>query len=202
MEIAHVEFDCIEFQDITGEYRLIHGCSLKNREELRSRFSQLQKFLDNSSELETVRSLYERDTYFRHLCHRCLELSGISLEWVDFHMMTQMLFPYQAGEYQGVAVHKQGILIELNFPVQNNGIKSQKGATYEELVAALWSHTEDLQKALELSSTLSADQLLDIMQARSKQMQDADPQKREKAQQREWQQKARQDLEKDRGQQQ
>ncbi len=47
MEIAHVEFDCIEFQDITGQYRLVHGYSLKNREELRSCLSELQKFLDS-----------------------------------------------------------------------------------------------------------------------------------------------------------
>jgi hypothetical protein len=187
MEIAHVEFDCIEFQDITGQYRLVHGCSLTNREELRSRLSQLQKTLDNAPEKQTVRSLYDKDPYFRHLCHQCLELSGISLDWVDFNMMTQMLFPYQTGEK-----YRQGILVELNFPTQPQ--TGKKGSTYEEIIAALWSHTQDLEKALELANTLPADQLLDIMQARTKQIQDTDPQKREKSQQREWQQKARQDL--------
>ncbi|WP_016949758.1 hypothetical protein [Anabaena sp. PCC 7108] len=188
MEIAHVEFDCIEFQDIAGEYRLIHGCSLKNRDELRSRLSLLQKFLNNSPEQETVRSLYDQNKYFQHLCHQCLALSGISLEWIDFGMMLQMLFPYKTGEK-----YRQGILVELNFSAQSD-VKSQKGANYEEILAALWSHTGDLQKALEFAGTLPADQLLNIMQARAKQMQDADPQKREKAQQREWQQKAREDL--------
>jgi hypothetical protein len=43
MEIADLEFDSIEFQDITGQYRLIQGYSLKNREELRSCLSQVQK---------------------------------------------------------------------------------------------------------------------------------------------------------------
>lgn len=189
MEIAHIEFDCIEFQDITGQYRLIHGCSLTNREELRSRLSQLQKYLDTASEEQTVRSLYDSNNYFQHLCHQCLLLSGISLDWIDFNMMTQMLFPYQSGEK-----YRQGILLELNFPAPYSSIKNQKGATYEEIIAALWSHTEDLEKALELANTLPAGQLLDITQARAKQMQDTDPQKREKAQQREWQQKAREDL--------
>jgi hypothetical protein len=189
MEIAHVEFDCIEFQDITGQYRLIHGCSLTNREELKARLSQLQKYLNDAPEQVTVRSLYDNDKYFQHLCHQCLELSGISLNWIDFNMMAQMLFPYQSGEKC-----RQGILVELNFPTPSGNTKNQKGATYEEAIAALWSHTEDLEKALELANTLPADQLLDIMQARAKQMQDTDPQKREKAQQREWQQKAREDL--------
>jgi hypothetical protein len=189
MEIAHVEFDCIEFQDITGRYRLIHGCSLTNREELRSRLSQLQKYLDTAPEQQTVRSLYDKDPYFRHLCRRCLELSGISQDWVDFDMMSQMLFPYQFREK-----YRQGILVELNFPTPSSNIKDQKGATYEEVIAALWSHTQDFKKAIELAKTLPADQLLEIMQARAKQIQDTDPQKREKSQQREWQQKAREDL--------
>jgi hypothetical protein len=195
MEIAHVEFNCIEFQDIIGQYHLIRGCSLTNSEEMRSRLSQLQKFLDNTPEQEIVRSLYDQDSYFSHLCHQCLELSGISLDCLDFNMMSQMLFPYQSGEK-----YSEGILVELNFSHTNtNSTKNQKGASYEEVIAALWSHTQDLQKAFEIANTIPANQLLNITQARAKQIQDTDLQKREKTQQREWQQKAREDL--SRGQQ-
>lgn len=194
MNIAYIDFDAFEFEGVDGIYHLIRGCSLVNREELRSRLGLLQERLRSTSEDLTLQELYDQDKYFRHLCHRCLELCGIRLDWVDIDMMMQFLFPYQIEDK-----FIEGILVRLNFPSrQRQQGKGGKTPTYEEILAALWSHTNDLQKALELAKNMPADGLIETMQARAKQMQDADPQAREKAQKREWQQRARQDLEKGR----
>jgi hypothetical protein len=192
MRINYIDvesFDCLEFEDVNGQYRLIRGCSLASREELQRRLFQVQECLKKVDEDLFLQEVYDSDKYFRHLCHRCLELCGISLEWIDFNMMTQMLFPY---EVEGQLF--EGILIAFNFPKSDNS-KGGKNATYEEIIAAISSHTNDISKALELAQTVPAEQLIEILEARAKQTQQADPKAREKAQQREWQQRARQDLE-------
>ncbi len=194
MDIQYFEFDTFEFEDITGTIRTFGGCSLTNREELRERINVLKKILEEADKDSTLQEIYDDNKYFRFNCHRCLELCGISLNWVDFNMMSQLLFPHQIGEHL-----RQGILINLNFPPSKDK-KGGKGATYEEILAALWNHTGDLQKALEIANSLPAEQLLNVVQARADQLKQSDPQNREKAQQKEWQQKARQDLEQARGQ--
>jgi hypothetical protein len=194
MEIKYFEFNVFEFDDITGTIRTIKGCSLANREELRERINSLKKILEESPKESTLQEIYDDNKYFRFNCHRCLELCGISLEWLDFSMMSQMLFPYQQGEHL-----YQGILISLNFPPIKDS-KGGKGATYEEILAALWNHTGDLQKAIEAANSLPAEQLLNVVQARTDQLKQSDPQNREKDQQKEWQQRARQDLEQVRSQ--
>jgi hypothetical protein len=198
MKINHIDtekFDCLEFEDVSGEYRLIRGCSLANREEFRERLSQIQKYLKDIKEEElSLQELYDKDKYFRYLCHRCLELCGVSVHWIDINMMIQMLFPY---EIEGKVF--EGILVDFNFPKsdKNHGAKS---ATYEEVLAAISTHTQDIAKALELAENVPAEQLLGTVEARAKQIQQADPKTREKAQQREWQKRARQDMERARGQ--
>lgn len=196
MGIRYFEFDKLEFEDIAGVIQTIKGCSLANREELRERINNLRETLDKSRKDSTLQEIYDNNKHFKHNCHKCLELCGVQLDWLDFNMMRQMLFPYQQGEE-----YCQGILISLNFPPFKDK-KDGKGATYEEVLAAIWNHTGDLEKALQLASTLPAEQLLSIVQARADQLKQSDPQNREKAQQKQWQDRARKDLEAARGQQQ
>lgn len=190
MNIYHAEFDCFEFEDLQGNFRLIRGCPLSQRQELAARLSQVYERLQKSPEGETLAEVYDRDKYLQHLFRKCLELCEISLDWLDINMMSQLLLSYEEdGEM------REGLLVQINFPKGKRKSDTKKSATYEELLAALWSHTQDLQKALELAETIPAEQLMDILEVRSVQVRNSDPQEREKAMKREWQTKSREDIE-------
>jgi hypothetical protein len=190
MNILYAEFDCFEFEDLKGNFRLIRGCPLSQRQELASRLNQVHERLQQSNEGETLAEAYDRDKYLGHLFQKCLELCGVSLDWLDINMMSQFLLPFEEnGEM------REGLLVQINFPKGKRKSDSKTSVAYEELLAALWSHTQDLQKALELAESIPAEQLMDILEARSSQIKNSDPQEREKAMKRDWQAKCREDIE-------
>ncbi len=191
MNIHYVEFDCFEFQDLQGNFRLVKGCPLSQRQELAARLEQIHDRLQQSPEGETLAEAYDRDEHLQYLFDRSLSLCGIETDWLDINMMSHFLLSY---EKDGEVC--EGLLIQINFPKRRQKADSDKSATYEELIAALWSHTQDLQKALELARTIPSEQLVDILQARSAQIKNSDPQEQEKAIKREWQSKSKADIEK------
>ncbi len=190
MNIHYVEFDCFEFQDLQGNFRVARGCPLTKRQELAARLGQIHERLQQSLEGETLAEAYDRDEYLRHLFHKALNLCGISPNWLDINMMSQFLLSYEeSGEV------REGLLIQINFPKGKRKSDNGNSTAYEELLAALWSHTQDLEKALELAENIPAEQLIDILESRSSQIKNSDPQEREKAIKRDWQAKAREDIE-------
>jgi len=189
MHIKSVGFSALEFQDIKGTFRLIRGCSLCDREEFGARLNQLYEILLQASDSETIQQLYDQNSHFRHLCNRCLELCNIQPDWLDLNMMSQLLL--SDGE-------AEGLLVQLNFPSSKRSIDKEKGATYAELLAALWGNLEDLQKAFDIASQIPAEELIDIIEARSKQVEEAqmkaDPKAQGEALKRKWQEQAKKDL--------
>jgi len=191
MQVQHVEFDTIDFKDIKGTYRTIRQCPLTQREEFRTRLGQLQEQLQQRDGSETIAEAFDRDPYFAYLCQECLTLCGIAPNWLSIDMLVTFLFPH---EEEGKIV--EGVLVQINFPKSKRVASDKdKGMNYEELLASLWSYTQDLSKALELAKTVPGSELLGILDARAQQLQDANPEEREKAIKREWQSKAREEME-------
>ncbi|MEC4804757.1 MAG: hypothetical protein SAJ12_09295 [Jaaginema sp. PMC 1079.18] len=195
MKIETLEFDCCEFQDLQGNWRTIRQCPLTQREELRARYLKLHDCLKEADETNTIAEIYDTNSYFQFQCHKILELCGISPHWIGLNEMAQMIFPYPDGDEI-----IEGVLMRLNFPASKRATKpGEEGSSYEEIIAALWGYTESLEKALELAKSEPAQNLLDILQARANQMRDANPEAKQKAMKREWQKKARAEMEADYG---
>lgn len=180
MQIEHVRFDVIEFEDCQGEIRTIRGCPLAKREEFRARLNLLDEWLKGQM---SVADLYDTDNYFRHLCDKALEVCGISPDWVSISMLVQLLFERQDDQGESYP----GYLVSLNFPPRQPKPGS-KPVTHEDLLAAIWSHTEDLDKALNLAESLPAEQLLGILEAKAMQS----PAAQEEAKKADYKAKARQ----------
>ncbi len=183
-DIKFVNFDALEFQDVQGKFRLIRGCSLPRRQELGVRLNQLFEILESVPESETIQTLYDKHQRFRYICDRCLSLCGVNPAWIDTNMLSQLLFAEEG---------KEGLLIQLNFPHQNQKEKGEV-ATYAQTVAALWTQLGDLKSALEVIESYPAQELLEVMEARAELYKSADPKAKEEAIKKEWRSKARADL--------
>ncbi len=170
-----LESNSIRFVDTRGIYRYIYGCPLKQRRELDQSLTDLDDRL-NKSHCKTIHDLYDHDPEFQAIADHCLSLCKIDPDWLDIDMLQQFLLSFEA---EGQA--QVGLLRSLNFPDLGNS--GSKAATYEEAIAAAWSHTEDLRSALtelgyDPDEQLSWDELSKVMQARAKAL---DPDAAEKA---------------------
>jgi hypothetical protein len=163
MAIGRFDFeaiDSLDFRDRLGTLRTVYGCSTWGKKEFDDRLRLLQKHLAESEAL-TIGQLYREDEYFRYNCDRCLALNNIEPDWLTESMLVGMLF---------VSNGQPGLLIQLNAPdVQSVAPAGEKGATPEDLVAALWAHTQDLEKALAIASNPAypVKQVVKIMESRS-----------------------------------
>lgn len=154
--------DSLDFKDRLGNFHTIGGCSILGKKEFDDRLRLLQNHLAQAEGSLTIGQLYEQDEYFRYNCDRCLTLNGIEPDWLTEAMLIGMLFLHQG---------KPGLLIQLNTPnMQSVAQPGEKGATPEDLVAALWSHTQDLEKALAIASSNAypAKQVAGVMESRAK----------------------------------
>jgi hypothetical protein len=118
------------------------GCPLKQREQLRANLTDLSEIIQSSLH-KSVAALYDHDLEFQAIAHDTLALCSISPDWLDIEMLQQFLLPY-AGE-DGKA--SPSLLQNLNFPEAPH--PGSKGSTYEEAIAAVWSHTGKLTDALQ-----------------------------------------------------
>lgn len=165
MPIGQLEFDSIDsldFKDRFGTLRTIYGCSILGKKEFDDRLLTLKQHLDAADGKTTIGDLYLKDEYFRYNCDRCLALNGIEPDWVNEQILISLLFLHN---------QKPGLLVLLNMPERGAIAQpGEKGATPEDLVAALWAHTEDLQKAIDIAKSRDypAKQVAAVMHSRSK----------------------------------
>lgn len=166
MKIEFAPFDSIdqlEFKDRLGKIRATRGCSIRGGDEFRDRLQQLQQLLDQADNRETIQGLYLKDEYFAHVCDRCLELNGVESNWVNEQILVALLFHHE---------NQPGLLVRLNQP-DKPAKPGQKGATTHDLVACLWSHTQDLEKALKIAQDYPAKDVLGALEAKSQLEQEA-----------------------------
>lgn len=160
----HQTFDGLSFVDVHGIYRVIYGCALKQRRELAHTLNQLNDRL-SKSKIRTIAELYDHDTEFSAIADHCLALCRIKPNWLNVEMLTEFLLPHRdAGGNPAPA-----LLQQLNFPqIEERG----EGATHEEAIAALSTHTNDLEAALRLAGYEPGeappwDELQEILKARN-----------------------------------
>jgi hypothetical protein len=166
MSIQPIKFDGIQFLDAQGIYRTIYGCPLKQRQELHRALLTLHERI-NRSKITTIAHLYDHDSEFAAIADYCLQLNRIDPNWLNIDQLTQFLIPYRNAEG-----HPQRPLLEqLNFPPVEN--QEARGATFAESIAALWTHTNNLEEALraagfEVGEYPSAAELDAILEAKNR----------------------------------
>jgi len=151
----------LEFQDRRGRYRLVYGCSVAGYFDFWDYYSDLQPLLSAAPEDSTVDRLYLDCEPFRHACDRCLELSGIDIDWIAPQMLAWLLFAHQAGE-----TLIEGALVLLNRPAERKYPPLKGGSavdSHTKLLSALVNAAGgDMAKAMELAEKLSASQFFGI----------------------------------------
>ena len=155
--------DRLDFVDRLGKIRTTKGTSIRGGEEFRDRLQQLYQLLEEADNRETIGGLYLKNEYFAHICDRCLELNGIDPDWVNEGMLVGLLFHYESNP---------GVLVRLNQP-EKAAKPGQKSATTHDLVGCLWTHTQDLQKALDIAQNYPAKEVLGVLDAKSQLEQEA-----------------------------
>ena len=194
------ELDFYDFRDVAGQWRSISQAPLQAREELLVRLNRLNERLQNFPAQYSFAEAWESDGYLRFLCLRCCSLGGIKPEWLktqdsfDLTLISNFLFPRKDGEGKT----ERGILVRINFPTPQGETKGNP-QTYEEIIAAIWSFTENLSEALELAKSYPGRDLTKIVEARAeiekKAAIKANPELAKKEMQKHYQDKARADRE-------
>jgi hypothetical protein len=159
-----------EFQDRDGIVRPIATCSLIGRFEFNERIEQIQSRLALAEAGESWQVLYDRDKRLRFYVDRCLQLNGISPEWVTLEMVEAFLFhrfDEETDEYL------PGWLVELNSPKQApHKVAPEKPLTLAEILAALSLQTS-VSDALEVASSIPAEMVTAISEERNRMMRQA-----------------------------
>ena len=144
MTVKIIDFDItiLEFCDRLGMFRTTRGCSLKGKIEFDQRIKKLGEIIEASNPNKSIGKIYEEDEVFRHCCDRALLLNDIEPDWVNEQILVALLFVYQ---------NQPGMLVQLNSSPPSTGQGTGQSASYAELLAALYSHTQDLEKAIALA---------------------------------------------------
>lgn len=143
LKIIDFDITILEFCDRLGSFRSTRGCSLKGKIEFDQRIQKLGEIIQQANPHKSIGKIYEEDEIFRHCCDRALLLNDIDPDWVNEAMVVSLLFAYK---------NQPGLLVQLNSsPLTEGGDTSGKSASYTELLAALYSHTQDLDKAIALA---------------------------------------------------
>jgi hypothetical protein len=166
MEIQSVEFDVIEFEGADGKIHTIRQCSLAHREELKSRFDQLSRAVKDAPIGWTIGNLYDRDRQFKYWCDRALKLCGIKPKWVGVAHLTALLFVRKDEDGNP----QRGWLIDLNFPRPAKNALKGDPQSYAQVVAALSTYVESMEKAIALAKEHPHGELMSIVRAKSELM--------------------------------
>lgn len=156
----------IAFSDCSGKLRIVKGCALANLQE----FSQLitligDEFLNGGLPFP---ALYASSNWFRQLIDRALLLSGIAPEWLSLPMLEP--FFYQVSEEDCTPGH----LVTLSFPEPKK--KSGEPTTLEEFCRSLLVGLVSAGLAYDFSSAqivaqqLTATEVSDLLDERSRQL--------------------------------
>lgn len=187
-----------DVQDAHGVWRTLRPVALAPREDMAARIEQIEAHIADLPEYQPFKSAFESDFYLRHLCLEALRLGGVEESWLrsprgtwDIDLISALLLP----RCENLAV-LPGLLVAINWPPQSgDGASEGEAQTYEEIVASLWSFCQSFTEALEIAKSHPANEAIAICQARAKQDEAAaiaaNPELAKKKYQRQWQKKAR-----------
>lgn len=158
------KFRRLEFQAVDGVIRTFYGCSVVGVIEFNERLQQLRSALKDHAGEVSAETLYKTDDWVQHLVNRLLELNGIKPEWVNWDMVSQMLF----GRAEDGQV-TEGYLVTLNKSEAPQGAtKSGQGvSTKAGLIAAIATHCSGLGEAYHLAETVPAHELLEVLEQKN-----------------------------------
>lgn len=143
-----------EFVDRNGIVRPIYALSFAAYQEFYERLAFIKDIASGEFTL-TWQEMFESETAFRYSCCRCLELNGISPNWVTFHQLGQLLINrHEDGQ------SREGWLLTLNrLPAateQNDGAASDASGTVESIIASLYLQGVSLPDAFSLMYSVPA----------------------------------------------
>lgn len=144
------------FNDLSGNVRMIRGCSLTKLRELSNLISILWREANKEIAKEksiSFQEIFLKNTFFQQICLQCLNLCGVSPDWIDINMLVQLLFPF---EFNGQLA--DGLLLQINFPksaspsvAHASSGTSEKLANWDDMLASLWVGAKSIKDALEVS---------------------------------------------------
>lgn len=158
------KFRRLEFECVDGIIRTFYGCSVVGSIEFDERLTELQHALKEKPEDASAEELYKSDKWMQHLINQLLKLNGIEPRWVNWEMVSQLLFGRMA---DGKVI--EGYLVTLNRPDQTpkaggDGIKiSDKAA----LIAAISTHCSSIEEAYRIASTVPAHELFKVLEQKN-----------------------------------
>lgn len=149
-------FEPYEFVDRLGVTQAIFGCSTVGIFRFQKLIQQIHHTLLNSPEDDlTWQFFYLSDRHFQHAISECLTLNGIDPDTVTLVMVNLLLFD-------------PGHLIAINTPPESAKRSQAEPATLGEVIGAIATGTESIQEAIELASTVPAQQLQLILGGKNK----------------------------------
>ena len=153
----------LEFRDRYGRYQIVWGCTAQGWHEFWERLDLIREVLATAPSDSSLQELYLDHHAFKRHCDRCLELSGISADWVSPGLVRWLLFP--------VDEQTAAPLVALNSPYPAKHPPLLGGEPISgrvELLAALAAVCEgNLADAVELANSTPARDLLAAMSSRA-----------------------------------
>lgn len=158
----------LDYQAIDGSWQELKPVSILNAYSLFAKYEQLVAHLNSLDKDTEIWLLYITDVYLAKLCNDCLELAGIQPSHCNAEMLISFLFPHIGADGE---LQDQGIIFSFNFPKKQT--KSNKNSLVElnEILAALWASTEDLEQAYRLIGTMSIEELDAVLKYKQKLLQ-------------------------------
>lgn len=178
--MTRIKWEPLEFIDINGHPRLIHGCPLSKLDEFEVRLRWLHEAIASAADNgeTTFESAYCNAQYplVQMLTNEILALCGIKTDWIDTSMARQMLIFFQM---EDGSIHEGWLRQHILGRIRQSSTASasqEEPTTLSEykahLLSALVSSglAPDLEKAIALSETLTAPEIEQILDARSEQL--------------------------------
>ena len=152
----------LDYQAKDGKWRKLKPISIMSAYALFTEYEKLIERLNSHDKDTEIWQLYITDSYFAELCNSCLLLGGVEPEDCSAEMLISFLFPHYGAGDQLV---EQGIIFSFNFPL-NKKRNSNKIVELAELVASLWTITENLEQSANLLEKLNMHDLDTILKYR------------------------------------
>lgn len=146
-----------EFVDRKGTVRPIYALSFAAYREFYERLTFIKEAASGEF-TQTWQEMFETQIPFRYSCCRCLELNGISPDWVTFSQLEQLLIKrYEEGQ------KREGWLLTLNrippAPEQIESNESDSPGAVESIIASLYLQGVPLTDAFGLMNCVPANLL-------------------------------------------
>ena len=169
MAIHRAKFRRIWFDDCNGQRREVLGLPLSKRREFVEYQEVISEYQEGFPDL-TPAELYDLEADFRTAVNECLNLYGLSPDWVSLAQMVQLFFAYEGGP---------GLCWLLEFPERHRKGKllNPDADPYHHAVAVVWSHHPglSLSQVREVCDSVPWGDLEGILEARAELAEEANP---------------------------